>query len=110
MSRRAGEGRGLFDLGLAAYLFDPEDGDYCGRDWPASRRFPIPVSAGAVSAMAPRLGLAARDILRLERDGLAPLYTGLELPLMPVLADMEREGIAIDMPAFRVSSVKWKMS
>lgn len=28
MSRRAGEGRGLFDLGLAAYLFDPEDGDY----------------------------------------------------------------------------------
>ena len=102
MSRRAGEGRGLFDLGLAAYLFDPEDGDYSWKRLAGLAQISDPgLGRGGLGVGALALGLAARDILRLERDGLAPLYTGLELPLMPVLADMEREGIAIDMPAFR---------
>ena len=33
---------------------------------------------------------------RMEREGLAPLYTELELPLMEVLAEMEMRGVRLD--------------
>ena len=42
--------------------------------------------------------LRLADVLaeRLEQDGLADLFTLLEMPLMPVLADMEATGIRVD--------------
>lgn len=102
LERRAGEGRGLFDLGLAAYLFDPEDGDYSWKRLAGLAQISDPgLGQKKLGVGALALGLAARDRLRLDRDGLTPLYEHLELPLMPVLANMERAGIAIDMPAFR---------
>lgn len=36
---------------------------------------------------------------RLQRDGLATLFAGVEMPLVPVLADLELEGIRIDTTA-----------
>jgi DNA polymerase-1 len=51
--------------------------------------------AGARAEGVWRLGEAQRP--RLEADGLAALYRDLELPLVPVLAAMERTGIRVDL-------------
>ena len=53
------------------------------------------------------LALQVADHLRaqLERDGLEPLYRDLELPLVPVLADLERAGVRLDTDALAAQSV-----
>ena len=52
------------------------------------------------------LALQVADQLRgqLARDGLEPLYRDLELPLLPVLADLERAGIRLDTAALAAQS------
>ncbi|WP_291447395.1 DNA polymerase I [Desulfovibrio sp.] len=88
-----------FDLGLAAYLLNPEESDY---GWPR-------LAARWGAALKPegrgpaRLALAMAEALedRLVRDGLRELYNTLELPLTPVLAEMEGRGVAIDAAAFQ---------
>lgn len=87
-----------FDVGLAAYLIDPEESDY---GWPK-----------LAARWAGRLGLAAEDAgllalrmaeelgRQLEDCGLGALYRELELPLIAVLARMEAQGVAIDARAF----------
>ena len=53
------------------------------------------------------LALQVADQLRgqLARDGLELLYRDLELPLLPVLADLERAGILLDTAALAAQSV-----
>jgi DNA polymerase-1 len=117
-----------FDLGLAAYLLNPEDRNYsferlrsalflrndpltdgaggegaAGGDGAAS-----PEDAGTDAGTPPpeSLALAALACLRVldrrVRDaGLADLLRDLEIPLIPVLAAMERRGVRIDFAAFR---------
>ena len=41
---------------------------------------------------------------QLREDGLEPLYQEMELPLVPVLADMERDGVLVDTEALRGQS------
>lgn len=101
IEKRASQGKGLFDLGLAAYLFNPEEGDYSWSRLASVARFSDPKGACA-SPGALALGLADRNRARLDRDGLSSLYFKLELPLVPVLAGMENDGIAIDMHAFKI--------
>ena len=89
-------GKCLFDTALAAYDLNPSQSDY-------------PVSKLATNF----LGMTAQDSdaascaeaiwklqepLRqeLERNGMAKLYEEIELPLCPVLYQMEKAGIAID--------------
>jgi DNA polymerase-1 len=43
--------------------------------------------------------LAQTLAIRLKEDGLESLYRELELPLIPVLADIENSGVRIDLPA-----------
>jgi DNA polymerase-1 len=43
--------------------------------------------------------LADKLASRLREDGLESLFRDLELPLIPVLADIERHGVRIDQPA-----------
>ncbi len=43
--------------------------------------------------------LAEKLGARLREEGLEPLFRDLELPLVPVLADIERHGVRIDLPA-----------
>ena len=52
------------------------------------------------------LALQVADSLRarLDRDGLEPLYRELELPLVPVLADLERTGVQLDTAALAEQS------
>ena len=52
------------------------------------------------------LGLQVADRLRgqLVSDGLEPLYRDLELPLLPVLADLERAGVRLDIDSLAAQS------
>ena len=43
---------------------------------------------------------------RLRDDGLEPLFREMELPLVPVLADIERHGVRIDQPALASQSTR----
>ncbi len=104
-----------FDLGLAAYLLNPEDRGYGferlrlalyaapedtnGDDAPdpdATEPAPHP-QAQALAALACR----RRFLRRLAAAGLAELMRDLELPLIPVLVGMERHGVRIDFAAFK---------
>ena len=51
------------------------------------------------------LQVADRLARRLAGDGLEALYRDLELPLLPVLADLERAGILLDTAALAAQSV-----
>ncbi|MGV7005538.1 DNA polymerase I [Desulfovibrio sp. QI0442] len=91
----------FFDLGLAAYLINPEESDY---GWPRlAVRWGIPLREGqggnGPASMAQRMAASMEQ--RLEADGLLELYRTLELPLTPVLAQMEARGVAIDAAAFQ---------
>ena len=58
--------------------------------------------AGEQSDLATQL--ANRLIPRLTEEGLTGLYRDLELPLLPVLADLERAGVQIDTQALATQS------
>jgi DNA polymerase-1 len=48
--------------------------------------------------------LAEKLGARLREEGMEPLFRDLELPLVPVLADIERHGVRIDLPALASQS------
>jgi DNA polymerase-1 len=50
--------------------------------------------------------LAERLRVRLREDGVEALFRDLELPLVPVLADIERCGVRIDLPALASQSTR----
>ncbi|GFH62676.1 MAG: DNA polymerase I [Candidatus Desulfovibrio kirbyi] len=87
-----------FDLGIAAWLLNPEENDY---SWPklAARFSALRKPEDGECALAFRL--SALFETRLKQDGLLDLYATLELPLVPVLADMEARGIAVDAAALQ---------
>ncbi|UZP65798.1 DNA polymerase I [Desulfovibrio mangrovi] len=86
-----------FDLGLAAYLLDPEDRDYSWRRLSArADEFEIAQENPALLAFA----LADDFMRRLQGADLVTLMNEMELPLIRVLADMEEIGIHIDGTAF----------
>lgn len=91
--------QGLYDLGLAAYLFNPEEGNYTWQRIVGQASLPNDVDVQGPGLVA--LAMEEWGRKRLERDGLASLYHTLELPLTAVLADMEDTGISIDMAAFQ---------
>jgi DNA polymerase-1 len=87
-----------FDLGIAAYLINPEESDY---SWPRlASRFGAALKAdGGPATLA--LAMASAFETRLKNDGLFDLYATLELPLTPVLVRMEALGVAVDAAAFQ---------
>ncbi|WP_243359906.1 DNA polymerase I [Fundidesulfovibrio terrae] len=92
-----------FDLSLAAYLLGPEDRIYTWERlldglW-ADPTFNPDEAPGGARGLA-CLALAGRLASRIEQAGLSPLMRELELPLVPVLVDMEKAGIRIDKQAF----------
>jgi DNA polymerase-1 len=107
------------DVMLAAYLLNPSRtnqplGDIANEH--LERGLP-PMPAGADAAVdvagdasaRPRIAAHAAAILelqgllnaKLEAAGLTALYRELELPLLTVLAAMERHGVALDVPYLR---------
>ena len=93
----------LEDLALehAGYKALREE-DICGRGAKAVSFRAIPVEsaldyAGERADLALQLGDTLRTLL--EKERLMTLYRELEMPLIPVLVDLERAGIRIDGPA-----------
>lgn len=89
----------FFDLGLAAYLLDPEDTDYSWRRLAARWREPLQCGAKGPAALA--LALRGTLAANLGANSLRDLYDKIEMPLISVLARMELTGVAIDPPAFQ---------
>ena len=102
----AGRAGDCIDLGVAAYLLNPEENDYgwprLSARWGAVLRRELE-SRGETAPGPARLGLAMAQLFeqRMEKDGLLELFRRLEMPLLPVLAGMEQSGVAIDAAAFR---------
>ena len=107
-----------FDLGLAAYLLNPEERDY---SWEKLARHAYvelglarePADAqtddGAEGSQSGPAGLGpgllALALAEMQKDrlrgaGLETLMSDLEIPLIPVLASMERHGLLLDLQAF----------
>lgn len=86
-----------FDLGIAAYVLDPEERDY---GWPRlaaqwGDKLQLPANEPGPLALAMAAALAGQ----LAEQQLDALYYELEMPLVPVLAQMEQQGIAVDSAA-----------
>jgi DNA polymerase-1 len=76
--------------------------DVAGRGAKAARLDAIPASALVTFASERAdlpLTLAAGLTGQMEQDGLTGVYRTLELPLIPVLADIERAGVRVDAAA-----------
>ena len=109
----------IFDTALAAYLLDPTAGSYDleklsvsyfnfeiakSSDYLGEAPFgPLGDQAAAMEAMSSQA--ATIDALRQELEpklkelGLDRVYYEIELPLCPVLAEMERSGVLVDRKA-----------
>lgn len=90
----------LQDVGLAAYLLDPEERDY-SLSRLLDRLGPELDSPPPAVPAAQALALGQLLYRRVAETGMAELLRTLEAPLIPVLASMEATGIAIDRAAFR---------
>jgi DNA polymerase-1 len=102
----------VFDALLASYLLDPGRRGYTLEDlafeYLEERRSPgtdgVVPEAAAAGELAGVAGGEAEIVLRLEaplrarlrEEGLFEAYESMELPLVAVLADMERAGVKID--------------
>ena len=115
----AGEGF-VFDTALAAYLLAPTDGSYeleklgmtyFNQEFPKAKDTYLAADAftpladqgavlGALMGHTALVG-ALKGVLapRLEELGMHDLYYGVELPLCPVLAEMEHLGMLVDRQA-----------
>jgi DNA polymerase-1 len=92
-----------FDLGLAAYLLNPESRAYAfDRLRDSLFADPSVDTEGVSPADHARAAALLAEVLaaRLETAGLTKLVAELEMPLVPVLVAMERAGIGIDKAAF----------
>ena len=87
----------LLDLGLMAYLLNPEDRDY---SWKKLSRKADELEISRKNGGL--LALAIAEELERSLDGghLRPLMLDIELPLVGVLTEMEKAGICIDREAF----------
>ncbi len=98
----------VFDASLAAYLLDPSDGSYAlpriakkllGRslsEAPAEGLDALPLLKERAEAVR---DLCALTLPLLKEQGMERLYREIELPLCPVLADMEARGFPVDRQA-----------
>lgn len=109
----------VFDTALAAYLFAPTDGSYAleklgisylNQEFPSSADYRREDAFAALNDHGPALeALAAHAGLieelfeifskKLNELGMEALYYQVELPLCPVLAEMERTGFLVDRKA-----------
>ena len=83
------------DIEIAAWLLDSGRGDYPLDDlFPAYLGQSVPGDSGEICKALPLLWNVLEE--QLKAQGLEKVYETIEKPLTPVLADMERNGIALD--------------
>lgn len=101
----------IFDVGVAAYLLDSERASL-GMGELAEAYLSEPLPSPTEEAPRTAVGvLAARRLVeplraQLEADGSRELFEDVEMPLLPVLAQMEREGLAVDPSALASQSAE----
>ncbi|WP_417119111.1 DNA polymerase I [Olsenella phocaeensis] len=101
----------IFDVGVAGYLLASDDADFSPVALAgAYLDVPLPaatdeVGKAGVDALAARL-LRPELARRLEEDGSLRLFQGLEMPLLPVLLQMERCGLHADPAALAAQSAE----
>lgn len=86
----------FFDIKVAAWLIDPDKKDLSLEA--LERRFLKHRTENVENALDALYSAIRRE---LDASGLAPLYETLELPLIPVLADMETAGVAVNTVQLR---------
>ena len=94
----------FYDTVIAHYLLEPEM-----RHTPellAEKYLGYTLSAQPNAAELAALALRLKDVFApaLEKEGLTRIMTGMELPLVAVLADMEYTGVRIDTAALAAAS------
>ena len=103
----------IWDVSVAAYLLESDASDF-GAEALCERHLGCPLpepeaAAGGQAASsaddAPTRAAYAAEVARLlvpvlgdalAKDGSAELFSAIEMPLLPVLAQMEREGLSVD--------------
>jgi DNA polymerase-1 len=102
-----GEDLKLFDIQVAGYLLEPDEGTPA---FPKLRARYLPASlaaadgesaeerAASLSSVTLSLGKALEE--RLAEAGLLEIFRGVDMPLLPVLHRMEEKGIRIDPAVF----------
>lgn len=93
----------IFDVQLAHYLIDAEMRHTLDFICSALLGFEPPDSAAQAAAL---WQLYPRMVSKLKDAGLERLYRDVELPLVDVLMDMEKEGVRIDVQALKEYSQK----
>ena len=101
----------IFDVAVAAYLLESDRSsfevvglaaDHLGAILPeATDELP----QAAIDAACARQ-LVAPLQAKLEADGSAELFSAIEMPLLPVLAQMEREGLSVDTSILAAQSAE----
>lgn len=113
MDPLAADSTRIFDTAVAAYLLDSDrsefDEDYLADTYlqmslPAARGAEgagedAPVPAARTAALTLALVAPLRD--RMARENAANVFDGIEMPLVPVLAKMERAGMLVDPDRLR---------
>lgn len=113
MDPLAADSTRIFDTVVAAYLLDSDrsefDEDYLADTYlqmslPAARgaegaREDAPVPAARTAALTLALLAPLRD--HMARENAANVFDGIEMPLVPVLAKMERAGMLVDPDRLR---------
>jgi DNA polymerase-1 len=100
------------DTALASYLVDPNRTGYAVDDLAQEAGLEIQVqadeeTAGLVRGAATCARLHAALAGRVEERQMTALYQDIELPLVPVLADMEATGIRVD--TYRLAEIAAKL-
>jgi DNA polymerase I len=87
------------DTMVAAYLIDPARRGYPLDELATEAGIGAEIEGanGAAERAVLTRVLAERQRARLEEDGLTELLTGVELPLVDVLVEMERQGVRLDV-------------
>src|SRR5436853_4441132 len=87
------------DTMVAAYLIDPARRNYELRELAEDEGLAAKVEGanGVAEAAVVTRALAQRQVTTMEREGLTRLFREIELPLVEVLAKMERAGIKLDV-------------
>lgn len=101
-------GLALEDISLSAYVLNPGRTDYplsylaefCGIEPVYPEQMETPEESGAVTGTF-LLSVYAHIVPEMEKNGVGALYRDIELPLVEVLAAMEKAGIATDQKRWK---------
>lgn len=101
-------GFALEDISLSAYVLNPGRTDYplsylaefCGIEPVYPEQMETPEESGAVTGTF-LLSVYAHLVPEMEKNGVGALYRNIELPLVEVLAAMEKAGIATDQKRWK---------